>query len=65
MDDDVKRWTLLREGAVVLEIIHEKTTIAEAGRYYDLAPSEIRARRGWKIRSRLGRKLSASNMGGS
>jgi len=41
MDEDVKRWTARRKSALVLEIIQGKTTVAEAARAYDLAPSEI------------------------
>ena len=41
MDEDIKRWTARRKGALVLEIIQGKTTIAEASRAYDLSPSEI------------------------
>ena len=41
MEEDVKRWTARRKSALVLEIIQGKTTVAEAARAYDLAPSEI------------------------
>jgi transposase-like protein len=41
MDEDIKRWTARRKGALVLEIIQGKTTVAEASRGYDLSPSEI------------------------
>lgn len=41
MDEDIKRWTARRKGALVLEIIQGKTTVAEASRAYDLSPSEI------------------------
>ena len=41
MIEDTKRWTARRKSALVLEIIQGKTTIAEAARSYDLAPSEI------------------------
>ena len=37
----VKRWTAKRKSALVVEIIQGKTTLAEASRTYDLAPSEI------------------------
>ena len=40
MDADVKQWTARRKSALVLEIIQEKTTIAEASRHYDLTSSE-------------------------
>ena len=42
--DDIKRWTAKRKSALVIEIIQGKTTVAEASRTYDLAPSEIE---GW------------------
>ncbi len=41
MEDDIKRWTAKRKAALVMEIIQGKTTVAEASRYFDLAPSEI------------------------
>ena len=41
MDETVKRWTAKRKTALVIEIIQGKTTVAEASRTYDLAPSEI------------------------
>ena len=41
MDETVKRWTAKRKTALVIEIIHGKTTVAEASRTYDLTPSEI------------------------
>jgi transposase-like protein len=41
MEEEIKRWTAQRKSAVVLEIIRGKTTIAEASRQFDLAPSEI------------------------
>ena len=41
MDEEIKRWTAKRKGALVLEIIQGKTTIAEASRAYHLPPSEI------------------------
>ncbi|MQQ10777.1 transposase [Epibacterium sp. SM1979] len=37
----VKRWTAKRKSALVVEIIQGKTTVAEASRTHDLAPSEI------------------------
>ena len=43
MDEEVKRWTAKRKSALVLEIIQGKTTVAEASRAYDLAPSEVEA----------------------
>lgn len=41
MDEEIKRWTAKRKTALVLEIIQGKTSVAEASRSYDLAPSEI------------------------
>jgi transposase-like protein len=41
MEDEFKRWTAKRKSALVLEIIQGKTTVAEASRAYDLAPSQI------------------------
>lgn len=39
--EEVKRWTAKRKGALVMEILLGKTTVAEASRAYDLQPSEI------------------------
>ena len=41
MDEEIKRWTARRKSALVLEIIQGKTTVSEASRQFDLAPSEI------------------------
>jgi transposase-like protein len=41
MEEDIKRWTARRKTALVLDIVQGKTTVAEASRAYDLAPSEI------------------------
>jgi hypothetical protein len=41
MDEEIKRWTARRKSALVLEIIRGKTTVSEASRQFDLAPSEI------------------------
>lgn len=41
MDEEIKRWTAKRKTALILEIIQGKTSVAEASRSYDLAPSEI------------------------
>jgi transposase-like protein len=41
MDDSIKRWTAKRKTALVIEIIQGKTTVSEASRSFDLAPSEI------------------------
>jgi transposase-like protein len=41
MDEEIKRWTAKRKSALVMEIIQGKTTVSEAARQFDLAPSEI------------------------
>ena len=41
MEDDIKRCTAKRKAALVMEIIQGKSTVAEASRAFDLAPSEI------------------------
>jgi len=41
MEDEIKRWTAKRKGALVLDIIQGKTTVSEASRSYDLSPSEV------------------------
>ena len=41
MDEEINRWTARRKSALVLEIIQGKTTVSEASRQFDLAPSEI------------------------
>ena len=41
MEEEIKRWTARRKSALVLEIIQGKTTLSEASRQFDLAPSEI------------------------
>jgi transposase-like protein len=41
MEDEIKRWTAKRKAALVMEIIQGKSTVAEASRAFDLAPSEI------------------------
>ncbi len=41
MEDDIKRWTAKRKVALVMEIIQGNTTISEASRAFDIAPSEI------------------------
>ena len=43
MEEDIKRWTAKRKAALVLEIIQGKTTLAAAGRSFDLPASEIDA----------------------
>ena len=41
MEDEIKRWTAKRKSALVLDIIQGKTTVSEASRSFDLAPSEV------------------------
>jgi transposase-like protein len=41
MEEEIKRWTVRRKSALVLEIIQGKTTVAEASRAFDIMPSEI------------------------
>ena len=41
MDEEIKRWTANRKTALVMDIIQGKTTVSEAARAFDLAPSEI------------------------
>ncbi|XDA99924.1 transposase [Sulfitobacter sp. LCG007] len=41
MEDGIKRWTAKRKSALVVEIIQGKTSVSEASRAHDLAPSEI------------------------
>ena len=41
MEDEIKRWTAKSKAALVMEIIQGKTTISEASRSFDIAPSEI------------------------
>ncbi|MDZ4078645.1 MULTISPECIES: transposase [Hydrocarboniphaga] len=41
MEDEIKRWTAKRKGALVLEIIQGNKTVAEASRQFDLPPSEL------------------------
>ena len=41
MEEEIKRWTARRKSALVLEIIQGKTTLSEASRQFDLAPSDI------------------------
>ena len=43
MDEEIKRWTAKRKTALVMDIIQGKTTVSEAARAFDLAPSEIEA----------------------
>jgi transposase-like protein len=41
MEEEFKRWTAKRKTQLVLDILQGRTTVAEAIRAYDLAPSEI------------------------
>ncbi|MDP9583665.1 UNVERIFIED_ORG: transposase-like protein [Burkholderia contaminans] len=41
MDEEIKRWTAKRKSALVLDIIRDKTTTAEASRDFNLSPTEI------------------------
>ncbi|MEM7750079.1 MAG: DUF1153 domain-containing protein, partial [Pseudomonadota bacterium] len=41
MEDGIEGWTAKRKSALVAEIIQGRTTVAEASRSLDLAPSEI------------------------
>jgi len=55
IDEGVKRWTIKRKSAFVVDIIQGKTTVAEASRAYDLSPSEVQkwvddTNRGTKMR---------------
>jgi transposase-like protein len=40
-DEEIKRWTVRRTSALVMEIIQGTATVAEASRQYDLRPSEV------------------------
>ena len=51
MEDRIKRWAAKRKSALVVEIIQGKTTVSEAARSFDLAPSEIE---GWVEDARKG-----------
>jgi len=39
----IKRWTAKRKTQLVLRILKDETTVAEAARRYDLKPSEIQS----------------------
>ncbi len=41
MEEEIKRWTARRKSVLVLEILQGKTSVSEASRQFDLAPSEI------------------------
>lgn len=41
LEDIVKRWTARRKSALVIEIIQDRTAVAEASRSFDLSASEI------------------------
>lgn len=49
----INRWTAKRKSGLVVEIIHDKTTVAEASRAHDVAPSEIE---GWVDYAKKGRE---------
>ncbi|WP_231553148.1 DUF1153 domain-containing protein [Novilysobacter defluvii] len=51
MEEEIKRWTARRKSALVLGIIQGKTTISEASRQFDLAPSEIEE---WRDHAKVG-----------
>jgi len=51
MEEEIKRWTARRKSALVLGIIQGKTTISEASRQFDLAPSEIEE---WRDHGKVG-----------
>jgi hypothetical protein len=44
IDEEIKRWTVRRKSALVLEIIQGKTTVSESFRQLDLSPSEVESR---------------------
>ena len=44
MEEEIKRWTVKRKSALVIEILQGKTTVAAASRAFDLPTSEIE---GW------------------
>jgi transposase-like protein len=48
MGEVIKRWTARRKSALVLEIIHGETTVAQASRQFDLRPAKIE---GWVAQS--------------
>lgn len=41
MKAENRRWTAKRKSALVMDIFKGKTTVSEASRAYDIAPSEI------------------------
>ena len=41
MEEEFKRWTAKRKTLLVLDILHGRTTVADASRTFDLVPSEI------------------------
>lgn len=41
LEDDIKRWKVIRKAVLVMVIIQGKSTISEASRVFDIAPSEI------------------------
>jgi len=42
VEEEIKRWTARRKSALVCEIIHDKTTVSEASRQFDLVASAPR-----------------------
>jgi hypothetical protein len=41
MHGDIKRWTAVRDAALIMKVIQDKTTVVVARRSFDPAPSEI------------------------
>lgn len=41
IEEEIKRWTAKRQSALAMDIIHGKTTVAEASRTHDLTLSKI------------------------
>ncbi len=66
MEEEINRWTAKRKTALVMDIIQGKTTVSEAARAFDLAPSEIEEwlmtpNRAWRTLCAPNRWISASN----
>ena len=55
---NIKRWTAKRKGALVLDIIQGKATAAEGSRQYDLSPSGVVNRPGFRGGSHSGENAS-------
>ena len=51
MDEEIKRWTVRRKTALVLDIIQGETTVVEASRAYDLTPSAVES---WVVDGKKG-----------